>query len=145
MKSRVISHSVLKTLVLATTTAVLIAGFSLSSLANTIKETGKNANNNASSSYVQYVVSNEKSAEFHVEFENPTGDNFTLTIKNDEGDVVYSKDFSDVHFSRTIRILTEGDETHKIYPTFTITSGTKVIQRSFAVESANATSTVSSK
>ena len=145
MKSTVISHSALKSIALATATFVLVAGFSLNSFANTIKETGKNANNNGTLSFVKYVFTGEKSADFHVEFDNPTGEKFRLNIFNDEGEIVFSREYSETHFSKTVKIMTEGIDNHQIRPTFTISAGSKLIQRSFAVESTDANGSLSAK
>ncbi|MBS1972740.1 MAG: hypothetical protein JST13_00205, partial [Bacteroidetes bacterium] len=58
----------------------------------------------------------------------------TLIVKNDEGDVVYSKEFSDAHFEKTIKLMKEGPDMENIRPTIAIIAGNKLFQRSFAVE-----------
>jgi hypothetical protein len=78
--------------------------------------------------------------EFKVEFENPTAEKFNLTIRNDEGDVVYSKNYRDVHFARNIKLMKEGNDMENIRPTFAISAGNRLILRSFKI-----TSTVTSK
>jgi hypothetical protein len=129
------SNSVLKTIAVAATTAVLIAGSSISSFANTISEKNKTANYSPESTVnVQYIGADEKMFEFKVEFENPTAQKFTLIIKNDEGSVIFSKEYSDVHFAKTVRLMKDGIDTENIHPTFAISAGTKLLQRSFAIE-----------
>ncbi|HLK30683.1 MAG TPA: hypothetical protein VKT28_19050 [Puia sp.] len=129
------SNSVLKTIAVAATAAVLFAGSPISSFANTVSEKNKTANFGPESAVnVQYIGADEKMFEFKVEFENPTAQKFTLIVKNDEGDVIYSKDFSDVHFSRTIHLMREGTEMESIRPTIAISIGTRLVQRSFAIE-----------
>ncbi len=51
---------------------------------------------------VQYAGIQDNNIVFKVEFDNPTADKFWLIIKNDEGDVVYHKQFTDTHFSKAV-------------------------------------------
>src|SRR5258706_1133081 len=51
---------------------------------------------------VQYVGTKDNSVVFRVDFENPTAEKFWLIIKNDACEVVYRKQFSDVHFSKSV-------------------------------------------
>jgi len=135
MKSTVNSNSVLKTIAITATAAVLFAGSPLNSFANTIKEkSAKTATISESQIDVQYIGSDESSFTFKVNFENAEAKNFTFIIKNDDGDVVYSKQYSDVHFSKTIHLNKEETEGFDIHPTFAIISGKKTVERSFSIE-----------
>jgi hypothetical protein len=128
------SNSVLKTIAVAATAAVLFAS-PISSFANKVSENNKTANYGPESALnVQYIGANEKMFEFKVEFENPTAQKFTLIVKNDDGDVVYSKEFSDIHFAKTIRLMRDGIESPSIYPTIAISVGSRLVQRSFSIE-----------
>jgi hypothetical protein len=80
---------------------------------------------------VQYVGSNDEHVVFHVDFENPTGEKFWLLIRNDNGDVVYRKQFSGTHFSKNVYFENEQSD---IRPTFIIRNGdNNEIVRQFAV------------
>ena len=136
MKSTVkSSNPVLKTIAMATTAAVLFAGSPSGSFANTISEKNSTVNYGPESAVnVQYIGADEKMFQFRVEFENPTAQKFTLIIKNEDGDVLFSKEYSDVHFAKTVMLMKEGIDKDNIYPTFAISVGTRFIQRSFSVE-----------
>ena len=140
------SNSVLKTIAVAVTAAVLFASSPISSFANTVTEKNKTVNYGPETAVnVQYIGADEKMFEFKVEFENPTAQRFTLIVKNDEGVVIYSKDYNDVHFAKTIRLMKEGTDELGVKPTFEISTGTKVIQRSFSIEKKVVESTVVTK
>jgi len=129
------SNSVLKTIAVAATAAVLFAGSPISSFANTVSEKNKTVNYGPESAVnVQYIGADEKMFEFKVEFENPSAQKFTLIVKNDDGTVIYSKEYSDVHFAKTIHLMKEGMDAQNIYPTFAISVGTRLVQRSFSIE-----------
>ncbi|HLI93076.1 MAG TPA: hypothetical protein VKU83_05690 [Puia sp.] len=67
---------------------------------------------------------------FKVDYENPTGEKFWLVIKNDNGDVVFSQQFDDVHFSKNVRFLnTDAD----INPTFIVRTANSDVVREFQV------------
>ncbi|HXD79156.1 MAG TPA: hypothetical protein VN616_15165 [Puia sp.] len=67
---------------------------------------------------------------FKVDYENPTGNQFWLIIKNDNGDVVYHQRFSDVHFSKTVFFQNTDTD---INPTFVIRNGNSDVVRHFQV------------
>lgn len=80
---------------------------------------------------VSYIGSNESSVVFKVEFENPTTEKFWLIIKNDNGDIVYRRQFNDAHFSKSVYFQNEdGTEMH---PTFIFRNGDKEVVRQFAI------------
>ena len=135
MKSTINSNSIMKTIAVAATAAVLFAGSPISSFANPVKEKTKTVSRIPDSAVnVQYIGSNDKMFEFKIEFENPTAQKFTLTVKNDEGDIVYSKDYTDTHFAKTIHLMKEEIGSYSIRPTFVISVGTRLVQRSFAID-----------
>ena len=82
---------------------------------------------------VKYVGSNEQSFVFHVEFNNPSAQVFSLIVRNDEGEIIYSQKFSDAHFAKTIHLLKDGDEAGSINPTFEIKTGNQQVKRSFEI------------
>jgi hypothetical protein len=127
MKSNAIS-SVAKTISVAAFAAAVLISNPIVSLANG----GKNdkAKLNDEQVTVQYVGANDQHVVFHINFENPTGEKFWLIIKNDAGDVVYRKQFSDAHFSKSVYFENEQSE---IRPTFIIRNNANEISRQYAV------------
>lgn len=80
---------------------------------------------------IKYVGTSENQVVFQVNFENPTGEKFSLIIRNDNGDVVYHQAFNDTHFSRNVYIDNNGSD---ITPTFIIRgAGSNEIVRQFRV------------
>jgi hypothetical protein len=135
MKTTVNSNSILKTIAI-TATVLLFAGSPLSSFAGNGKEKHKNAANEISESQmdVQYTGSDKNGFIFSVKFENSEAKKFTLIIRNDDGEIVYSKDFNDVHFARTIRLVKDQNDTADIQPTFSIAEGGELVQQSFSID-----------
>jgi len=81
---------------------------------------------------VQYVGINNDCVVFRVKFENPTAEKFWLIIKNDAGDVIYRKQYSDAHFAKSISLRKEESDIH---PSFVISNGGSEIVRQFSVTS----------
>jgi hypothetical protein len=79
---------------------------------------------------VQYVGTNNDFVQFRVEFENPTAEKFWLIIKNDGGEVIYRKQFSDAHFAKTVSLQKQEADMH---PSFVIRNGSSETVRQFAV------------
>jgi hypothetical protein len=135
MKSTVNSNSVLKTIAITAAAAVLFAGSPLSSLASPIKtKHEKTAGIYESQIDIKYLGSDENRYQFRVELENSAAQKFTLVIKNDEGDVVYSKEFNDEHFAKTVSIVKDENNAESIHPTFSVSIGKRIVQRSFSIE-----------
>ncbi len=88
-----------------------------------ISPTDKNVN-------VTFVGATDNSLVFHLEFENKTGEKFSLIVKNDAGDIVYQATYNDVHFEKNIRIQREESEIH---PTFVIRTANEQVERKFSV------------
>ena len=75
---------------------------------------------------IHFAGSTADALMFKVNINNEKGDNFTITIKNDGGDVLFSKSFKDVDFNKNFKLL-RGDQGNERY-TFTITSDNKSLQ-----------------
>jgi hypothetical protein len=133
------SNYVVKTLAAVVVAVVFTVSNPLTSLAN---DGNKNAGPKDDQVSVQYVGSSENQVVFHVEFQNPTAEKFWLIIKNDAGDVVYRKQFSDAHFSKSIYVVKEDTD---IRPTFIIRNSNNEIVRQFAVSSVVTENTVVTK
>jgi hypothetical protein len=130
------SNYVVKTLAAVAVTLVFTIASPLASFAG---EGGKNTTLKDDQVSIQYVGSSDNQVVFHVDFENPTAEKFWLIIKNDAGDVVYRKQFSDVHFSKSICVVKEDRE---IRPTFVIRNNNNEIVRKFAVNNVITENTV---
>jgi hypothetical protein len=120
-------------LTLATVTAViLLIANPLISKANNNKEKEKAAGVlSAKQVSVQYTGTNEGSILFRVKFDNPTAQKFSLIVKNHLGDVLYSGQFTDSAFSKTVRFMIEDED--EMTPTFIIRIGSQQIEQSFSV------------
>jgi hypothetical protein len=79
---------------------------------------------------VNFLGASDNNLVFHLEFENKSGEKFWLIIKNDVGDVVYQKAYTDLHFASNIRIAKEEYDMH---PTFVIRTSTEQVERRFSV------------
>jgi len=79
---------------------------------------------------VTFVGATDNSLVFHLNFDNKSGEKFSLIIKNDAGEVVYQASYNDVHFEKNIRIQKEESEMH---PTFVIRTSTEQVERKFSV------------
>lgn len=112
--------------------AAVAAVFSISNPIVSLANGGKNDKSKLSDEQVnvQYVGANDRHVVFHVNFENPTGEKFWLIIRNDAGDVVYRKQFTDTHFSKSVYFENEQSE---IRPTFIIRNNSNEIVRQYAV------------
>lgn len=110
--------------------AVLIVAVPSFSNANGIDNHKKSSSLIEKQVTVNYVGATENNLVFRVEFENPTAQKFLLIIKNDAGEVVYQKQFSDVNFVKSVYIPKEETD---ITPTFIIRNGNDEVVRQFSV------------
>jgi hypothetical protein len=119
--------SVVKALAVVAAALVVIVSNPLASQAN---GGSKKASINDEQVSVRYVGTTDNNVVFQVQYENPTGEKFSLIIKNDNGDVVYHQQFSETHFSKNVYI--ENADTD-IAPTFVIRNANNEIVRQFRV------------
>ncbi len=70
---------------------------------------------------------------FKLNVNNEKGDKFIVTIKNDAGDLLFSRAFSDVNFNRQFKLL-KGEQANNRYY-INITSDNKVLEDSYVVSS----------
>ena len=136
MNTNSLSARIVKVLSVVAVAVVFLISNPLTSLAN---GGDKKINLNDEQVSVQYVGNNNDYVVFRVQFENPTAEKFWLIIKNDAGDVIYRKQFSDVHFAKSVSLQKEGVDMH---PTFVIRNGNSEISRQFAVSSVVTENTV---
>jgi len=82
---------------------------------------------------IQFAGSTADALLFKVHVNNDKADNFTLTIKDDNGAVLFSKSFNDVNFEKQFRILKGDDNNSRYY--FTVTSSNKDLEETYVVSS----------
>ncbi len=82
---------------------------------------------------IQFTGSTSDALLFKVHIGNDKADNFTLTIKNDDGTVLFSKSFNDVNFDKQIKILKDDDNSSRYY--FTVSSPNKDLEETYVVSS----------
>lgn len=129
MKTKMISTRVVRALSAAVVALVFFISSPLTTLANDgVKKTAITDGQVS----VQYVGINNDCVVFRVKFENPTAEKFWLIVKNDAGDVIYRKQFSDIHFAKSISLRKEDSDIH---PSFVISNGDSEIVRQFSVTS----------
>ena len=136
-----VSTRVVKAISVAVAAIVLFVSNPLTSLANG-GDHKKAATLTEDQVNVQYVGTNDNSVVFRVAFENPTAEKFWLIIKNDNGEVVYRKQFSDAHFAKSVYFQKEESDIH---PTFVIRNGENEVVRQFAVNRTITENTVVTK
>jgi hypothetical protein len=92
---------------------------------------------------VKYVGTSDNQVVFQVQFENPTGEKFSLIIKNDAGDVVYHQQFTETHFAKNVYFQNTDSD---IQPTFVIrsASGSDVVRQFHVVTTVTENTTVTS-
>jgi hypothetical protein len=92
---------------------------------------------------VKYVGTTNNQVVFQVVFDNPTGEKFSLIIKNDAGDVVYHQQFSETHFAKNVYF--ENTDT-EIQPTFIVraSNGNDVVRHFQVVKTVTENTTVTS-
>ena len=86
---------------------------------------------------VQFAGSTSEALLFKVHINNKNGDNFTVTVKNNSGDVLFSKSFNDVDFQKQFKVLKSEQSSDTYY--FTISSANKNIADSYAINTASRT------
>jgi hypothetical protein len=82
-------------------------------------------------SIVQFTGTTSDALLFKVHINNEKGDNFTLTIKNNAGDLLFSKSFNDVDFEKQFKVL-KGDQENERY-FFTISSNNKNLEDTYVI------------
>jgi hypothetical protein len=82
---------------------------------------------------IQFTGSTSDALLFKVHVNNDKADKFTLTIKNDDGVVLFSKSFNDVNFEKQFKILKSDDNNSRYY--FTVTSSNKDLEETYVASS----------
>ncbi|MBG9376204.1 hypothetical protein I5907_08155 [Panacibacter sp. DH6] len=85
---------------------------------------------------VQFAGSTDNALLFDVKINNPKADKFTLFIQSADGEVLFSQVYSDVNFSKKVKLLKGSDNSSY---RFTIKSSNKSLENSFVVNAATKT------
>lgn len=88
-------------------------------------------------SSVQFAGSTSDALVFKVHVDNEKADNFTLTIKNDEGVMLFSKSFNDIDFEKQFKILKNEQDGDRYY--FTVSSSNKNLEETYVISSTTRT------
>jgi hypothetical protein len=80
---------------------------------------------------IHFAGSTTDALMFKVNINNEKGDDFTVTIKNSAGDVLFSKSFNDVNFNKSFKLLKGDNDSERYY--FTITSVNKNLEDTYVV------------
>lgn len=84
-------------------------------------------------SSVQFAGSTQDALFFKVHVNNETGDRFLLTIKSEEGNVLFSESFKDTNFEKQFKLLTTDQASNRFY--FTVNSSNKNLNETYVVSS----------
>jgi hypothetical protein len=109
-------------------TAAMLACAPTQSKANTGHTIEIISNENTAS--VQFTGSTDNAYLLNINVKNPKGDRFTLEITGDDGEVLYSKDYTDVSFKKQIRIL-KADNINRY--NISIRSSNKELENTFSI------------
>jgi hypothetical protein len=129
MKATMIRSTIAKLTVVSLAVVMLIAS-PVTTKANNNKEKEVTAVA-AKQVSVQYTGTEAGNVLFRVKFDNPTSQKFSLVVKNHLGDILYSGQFNDSSFSKTVRFVTEDEE--EMTPVFIIRIGNQQIEQSFSI------------
>jgi len=80
---------------------------------------------------VQFMGSTTDALIFRVQIRNDKSQNFTLSIQNEAGDVLFSRSFSDSNFLKQFKVLNGETDNEKYY--FTIKSKDSDLQETYVV------------
>ena len=84
---------------------------------------------------IQFAGSTSDALLFKVHINNEKGDNFTVIVKNNNGDVLFIKSFNEVNFQKQFKVLKGEQDGNHYY--FTITSTNKSLEDSYEISTAS--------
>jgi len=80
---------------------------------------------------IHFAGSTSDALLFKVSVNNEKGDDFTVTIKNQSGDILFSRSFKDVNFNKSFKLLKGSEDDERYY--FIITSTNKNLEDTYVV------------
>jgi hypothetical protein len=107
--------------------AVLVAAPSFAKVSRNIEI----LSTSTAKSSVQFAGTSDDAMLFDVKLDNANGDKFTITVSTKDGDVLFSKDFSDKNFAKKFKLLKSDDISSY---SFKITSANKDLEQTFVVD-----------
>ncbi len=111
--------------------AVLFSATVLVVVPSFAKNTSLISTNNATAqASVKFTGSSDNALYFDVTLANPNADKFIITITTKDGDVLFTKDYSDKNFDKKFKLVKSDDISSY---NFTITSGNKSLEQTFSV------------
>lgn len=104
----------------------------LSVILFTAAQAGKNEKTDVNKAKIEvnYTGYFNNDLAFNVKFDNPSGNNVTLTVINEDGENLFKSNFSDKKFEKKFVLLKDAD-VYKI--TFLFQSGKEVYKESFDI------------
>lgn len=123
-------RSFMSAMLIAATIAVLTPAVSK---ANDNKKAAIEILSTENTTSVQFAGSTESALLFDVKISNPKADKFILVIQAEDGEVLFTKEYSDANFTKKIKLLKGGE--NNSYK-FTIKSANKALENSFVVNTA---------
>ncbi len=87
-------------------------------------------NNATAQAAVKFAGSTDNALLFDVTLANPSADKFVITITTKDGDVLFTKDYSDKNFDKKFKLVKSDDISSY---NFTITSSNKSLEQTFSV------------
>lgn len=124
------SRKFMSVVLIATTVAILTPAVSK---ANDNKKAAIEILSTENTTSVQFAGSTESALLFDVKISNPQSDKFTLVIQAEDGEVLFTKEYSDANFTKKVKLLKGGE--NNSYK-FTIKSANKALENSFVVNTA---------
>jgi hypothetical protein len=118
--------------------ALIISAAMLACAPTQTKANAKNIEiiSNENTASVQFQGSTDNAYMLTVNVNNPKGDKFALVIEGEDGQVLYSKDYTDVNFKKQIKILKTDDNNRY---NISIHSSNKELENHFSISTVTKT------
>ncbi|HXL55928.1 MAG TPA: hypothetical protein VN958_06715 [Chitinophagaceae bacterium] len=129
---KIVSRKFIPVLIIS---ASLMAFAPVQSKANTKNNTIEIISNENTAS-VKFAGSTDNALFLDLKINNPKGDKFTLVIEGEDGEVLYTKEYTDTSFAKKLKILK--DDVSSRY-NISIRSANKDLENNFAVSAVSKT------
>ncbi len=129
---KIVSRKFIPVLIIS---ASLMAFAPVQSKANTKNNTIEIISNENTAS-VKFAGSTDNALFLDLKISNPKGDKFTLVIEGEDGEVLYTKEYTDTSFAKKLKILK--DDVSSRY-NISIRSANKDLENNFAVSAVSKT------
>ena len=119
------------------TAAILSASLILAQASDAMSRTSNIEILSTNKTSLQFIGSTTDALIFRVHIANDKSENFTLSIRNEAGDVLFSKAFNDSIFQKQFKVLNGDAESEKYY--FTIKSKDSDLEETYLVSASTKT------